>query len=226
MQRTVVSWPLPASAGTTRTTVSACTITRMFSSHTFSVNGCLPTSLAIGVNVHRLCVCIAPAVEDDLHRLPVVWFETKRHLLVDEDSIDLVVDTIETDRPIFLHFPPCLEEKEIFQVQIVGVSDLITETGPAIEWRILIQSPVRCLVILAFNPRPQPSVEQVDTCQIILRQACEQPRAHRPKPAFYLPLRLRMVGSRMDQRDAELGHHELKMVRAVCCAIVDKQPLR
>jgi len=143
---------------------------------------------AVGVGIDGLGgLDEAAAVMDLDAALPAHGVVPEQDGLADQRGIDLVGDAVQTDRAVLLDFPLLLEEKEI--AEIARQRDRPGVARPAIRRRVAVEAAVRGLVVLAFDTRPQASIERLEVVGVRLRQGRQQLEAHRPKPALELPFR-------------------------------------
>src|SRR6266849_6146945 len=81
--------------------------------------------------------------------------------LADERGVDLIGDAVETDGAVLLDFAFLLEEEDLTQVAR-GQLDVGRGGGPAIDGRGAREAAVRGVVILVFDPGPEPAIERVE----------------------------------------------------------------
>src|SRR5690606_6695765 len=145
----------------------------------------------------------------------------------DEGCVDFVDDAVQAHGAIFLHAALRLEEEEFIEVEAgLGIAHVAGAFRPALERRLAVEPSMRAVVIFAFGPGPQPAVEGFKRSGIGGGEGREELRAYGPEPAFELPFSLRLIGTRVDERDTELGAHERKMMRAIVRAIVNVKARR
>jgi hypothetical protein len=77
------------------------------------------------------------------------------------------------------------------------------------------------LVILVLEPRPEATVQRIETAGVAVDERGEDLGATRTNEPLGFVLRLGMVGSRVDERHAELRAHERQAARAIGGAVVD-----
>jgi hypothetical protein len=139
---------------------------------------------------------------------------------VDQVSVDLVQPAIEAHEPILSDFALGFEEKDVVDVSL-GRSDIVREPGPSIQRRF-VEGGMRCLMILAFDPRPEPAIERLEGAEIIVAEPDKEPAAYCPKEPLDLSLGLRVMGARVHQRDAELRHDDAELVTPKRAPVVDE----
>ncbi len=81
------------------------------------------------------------------------------------------------------------------------------------------------MVILTFDPSPQPAIERLQACCVLGAEQREKLHADRPEESLYLSPPLRHVRPAVNQGYAELGAHQFQVVRAVHGAVVHVQAL-
>ena len=82
------------------------------------------------------------------------------HARTDQAGIDLVHASVQRDRAVVLHRALILEQKQIVKIHLrIGVANLGGTARPALQRRVMVQATMRTVVILAFDPAGQPSVQ-------------------------------------------------------------------
>ena len=83
---------------------------------------------------------------------------------------------------------------------------------------------MRRLVVLALDPGPQGAVQGVEAGGGLGGEVAQPGGAKRPEEALDFSLSGGLVGSGVDERDAELGAHERELLGAEVGPVVDVQP--
>ena len=96
----------------------------------------------------------------------------ERDGLADERGVDFVHDAVEADGAVLLDLAFLLEEEDLRQVGGREL-DVRGAGGPAIDRGRAGQAAVRRIVILVFDPRPQPASERLLCAMLWL--PCRQP---------------------------------------------------
>ena len=107
----------------------------------------------------------------------------KRDGLAHQGGVDLVDDAMQADGAVLLDFAFLLEEEDLRQVGGREL-DVRGAGGPAIDRRRAGQAPMRRVVILVFDPRPEPAIERVEVARVRVSQRGKELAAYGTKPSF------------------------------------------
>ena len=81
-------------------------------------------------------------------------------------------------------------------------------------------------VVLALDPGPEAAVERVERAEVGGPERRQEAHAHRAEEALLLALARRLIGARVDERDAEPRAHQREVMGAEGRAVVDVQAQR
>ena len=145
--------------------------------------------------------------------------------LADEHGVDLVEPSVQAHRAVFHHAALGLEQEQVVEVEAgVGVAHVVTGERPLVERGASVESAMRRLVVLALDPGPQGAVQCVEAGGGLGGEVAQPSGAKRPEEALDFSLSGGLVGSGVDERDAELGAHERELLGAEVGPVVDVQP--
>ena len=136
-------------------------------------------------------------------------------------GVDLVEPAVEADGAVFHDAAFGLEEEEVVEVGAgVGVAHVRACERPLVEGGTAVESAVGGLVVLALDPGPQGAVERLKALGGGGGEVGEYRGAKGTEEAFDFSLSRGLVGTGVDERDAELGAHEGELVGAVVRPVV------
>src|SRR5260370_26757469 len=85
---------------------------------------------------------------------------------------------------------------------------------------------MRCLMIFALDPGPEPAIERVGRAQVRLAERRQELHPYRAEEAFLFPLAGGLIGASVDEGDAQPRAYQRQVMRAEDRAIVDVQAKR
>ena len=120
----------------------------------------------------------------------------------DQERADLEGFSMKGDRAVLADAPSHLVVEELVEIDAVGSgADAFRESDPAVQRRLSPQTPVGFLVIVAFDPGPQKTIELPEIVEAIRVRSRKKRPPHREKPALDLRSPLRLVRTRVDELD-------------------------
>src|SRR5713101_1751484 len=128
------------------------------------LGGVIALDEAVGVEVDTLGLLDFAPLEVDVHGpATALRIEAQSDGLADQRGIDLVHDPVQADRAVALDLAFLLEEKQIVEIRSrTHEADVLSRHRPAVERSHAVEPLVGVLVVLAFDPGPQPPIERVE----------------------------------------------------------------
>ena len=145
--------------------------------------------------------------------------------MADQDGVGLVHPAVQAHRAVFHHAAFDLEQEQVVKIGgRVGVAHVRARERPLVQGGAPVEAAMGRLVVLALDPGPQGAVQRVEALGGLGAKVGEPGGAKGSEEALDLALPRGLVGSGVDERDAELGAHQGELLGAEVRAVVGVQP--